>query len=156
MMLVPELPQNPFRNPEAKPDWAKLTRLAGDRAAILFEELRRRLGRIEGIQEDLHYYGPDIGWAPRYRVRGDALFTAHILPGRLETTIGLESPLREKLLGSSRVASRIKDAIRSAPTGDGAAAPRVWLSNQATVRSFAQIVWMKSKFIESSQRKAWS
>ena len=137
--------QNPFRAAHAKPHWAELIRLAGDRAAILFQELRRHLRRIDGLQEELHYFGPERGWAPRYRVGEGILFTARILPGRLEATVSLEGPLKETLLASPRIAARLKDAIRSTGSSGSGTELRVWLSNRAVVRSFAQLVVFKNK-----------
>jgi len=154
MKPVLEQLHNPFVNPGHKPEWAQLTRLAGDRAAILFEELRRRLGTIEGLREDLHFFGPGTGWAPRYRVGEKALFTAHIFPGRLEVAMDIEGPLREKLLAAHAVAVRIKRALGSA-SGSGASI-RVALSNRADARSFARLVRWKSKFQESAEREARS
>lgn len=79
--------ENPFRHPDVKPDWAQLTRLGGDRVAILFEELRRRVGVIDGLVEDLHFVGPEDGWVPRYSVNGETVAFTHIGPGRLEATL---------------------------------------------------------------------
>lgn len=141
--------ENPFRAAHAKPHWAELIRLAGDRAAILFQELRRHMRRIDGLQEELHYFGPEWGWAPRYRVGEGILFTAHILPGRLEATVSLEGPLKETLLASPRIAARLKDGIRSAGFSGSGAELRVWLSNRAAVRSFAQLVAFKNKIAAS-------
>jgi len=137
--------ENPFRDPHAKPRWAELTRLAGDRAAILFEDLRRRLAGIDGLQEELFYAGPDDGWLPRYKAGEQVLFSAHILPGALEASIELEAPLRDRALASPRVAAGIKEALRRAalaPEGN----VRLRLSSASLVRSFARLVLMKSRF----------
>ncbi len=140
-------PQNPFQGPHAKPDWAQLTRLAGDRATILFEDLRRRVSKITGLQEELHYYGPGWGWAPRYHVGERTLLTVHVLPGRLEATVALEGPLRERLLTSPRVAAGIKEAIRHASIDNGTVHVRVRLSSRSDIRSLASLVLMKSKLL---------
>jgi len=137
--------ENPFRDPHAKPRWAELTRLAGDRAAILFEDLRRRLAGIEGVQEELFYAGPEDGWLARYKTGEQLLFSAHILPGALEASLEVEAPLRDRVLASPGVAAGIKEALRRA-----ALAPRgkvrLRLSSAALVRSFARLVLMKSRF----------
>jgi hypothetical protein len=137
-----------------KPDWAQLTRLAGDRVAILFEELRRRVGAIDGLVEELFYYGPqeasgtdqvNWGWAPRYRVGETTLFSVTIRPADLEAGITLDGVLRERLLESQRVARGIKEAIRGAPVDGDTTRLRVRLSRLAEVRALASVVLMKSK-----------
>lgn len=137
-----------------KPDWAQLTRLAGDRAAILFEELRRRVGAIDGLVEDLFYYGPEKasgteqvywGWAPRYRVGETTLFSVAIRPAVLEAAVTLNGALRERLLESRKVARGIKEAIRGAPVGGDTTRLRVRPSSLAEVRAVASVVLMKSK-----------
>lgn len=88
--------KNPFCDPNVKPDWAQLTRLGGDRVAILFEELRRRIGAIGGLTEDLHFASPEEGWVPRYSLDGETIAHAHIGPGSLEATLGLAGEKEEK------------------------------------------------------------
>ncbi len=139
------LRQNPFRDPQARPEWGQLTRLAGDRAAILFEDLRSQLGRIDGLQEDLRYTGPGQGWAPRYRLQENTLCTVWVLPGILEAAVELAKPLGEKLLASPRVATAIKEAIRTGGADNGSACARLRLSNRADVRAFANLIQIKSK-----------
>ncbi len=137
---------NLFRDRDTPPSWAQLTRLAGDRAAILFEDLRRRLGKIDGLREELYYHEAESGWAPRYKLGEQVLCTAHILPGILEASLELEAPLRESVLNSPRVAAVIREAVRRAPVAPGVVALRLRLSNASLVRSFATIVIMKSRF----------
>jgi hypothetical protein len=145
-MITSDSCPNPFRDPRVRPQWAQLTRLAGDRAAILFEELRRRLGKIDGLREELSYQGPEWGWGPRYKVGERVLFSVVVLPGILEARAELEPPFRETLLHSSRVASRMKAATRRAPLIGDQTMLRVRLSNASLVRSFASMMIMKSKF----------
>ncbi len=140
-----EITPNPFHAAHAKPQWAQLTRLAGDRAAILFEDLRRRASKIAGLQEELHYFGPGEGWAPHYRIGEETLFIVRIRPALLEATVPLDESLRQKLLASPKVAAGIKEAIRSAPVGDPAPEIKLQLSNASTVRAFANVVRIKSK-----------
>lgn len=153
-MQVPPHIENPFREPERKPDWAQLTRLAGDRVAILFEDLRGRIGNIAGLEEELHYSGSDWGWTPRYRLGDESLFVAHLRPGFLEATIELQRPLREKVLASSRVTTKVKAAIGDAPEKGGSILARFRLSSRADVSSFANLVRLKSKFIERNIPRA--
>ncbi len=93
--------KNPFCDPNVKPDWAQLTRLGGDRVAILFEELRRRIGAIDGLIEDLHFASQDEGWVPRYSLDGVTIAHAHIGPGSLEVTLCLAGKVEveEKIRG---------------------------------------------------------
>jgi hypothetical protein len=149
MRMAPESRPNPFRDPAARPAWAQLTRLAGDRAAILFEELRRQLGRIDGVQEELHYDGAGRGWVPRYRVKENILCAVQISPGLLEARIELESALREKLLAWPRVSGEIKRTLRGAALDMGIASLRLRLRNRSDVRSLANLAGLKNKFSSS-------
>lgn len=146
MRPLSEAPPNLFRDPQKKPDWAQLTRWGGDRAAILFEDLRRCVSKIEGLQEELYYGGPEWGWVPRYRLGNEVLFVAHIFPGMLEATLYLEESLCGKLLKSPAVSAHMKNAIRAAPVLHREAAVRVRLRNASLVRSFAKLVLEKSQF----------
>ena len=78
--------KNPFCDPKVRPDWAQLTRLGGDRVAILFEELRRRFGAIDGLIEDLHFASQEDGWVPRYSLDGVAVARVYVGSGSLEAT----------------------------------------------------------------------
>lgn len=149
MSMAPESRPNPFRDPAARPEWAQLTRLAGDRAAILFEELRRQLSRIDGVQEELHYDGAGRGWVPRYRVKENILCAVQISPGLLEARVELESALRERLLLWPRVSAEIKQALRGAALDKGIASLRLRLSSRSGVRSLANLAALKNKFSSS-------
>ena len=151
-------PTDQLRDAAHKPDWARFTRLAGDHAAILFEDLRRRVSRIDGLREELFYHAPegertdprsrtDWGWAPRYCIGQATLFGVFIRPGALEGVMTLESPLCERLLGSARIAARIKEAIQSAPSEAGVVTLRLPLRNVSDVRSFANLVILRSKAV---------
>ena len=137
--------ENPFRDPDARPQWAQLTRLAGDRAAILFEELRRQISRIDGLREELHYYGAQDGWVPRYSVGSQQLFTAHIEPGRLAVTLAIDQRLRQGLAASANIGPGIKSAVETASADDGRAMVRIELPTVATIRSFAHLVVAKNR-----------
>ncbi len=137
---------NPLCSLEGKPSWAHLIRLAGDRTAILFQELRRRIARIDGLQEELHDHGSEWGWGPRYRLGERILFSARLLPGRLEAKIELEGALKEKILASRKIAGHLKEAMGSAVTSAETTELLIDLSNLPLARSFAQLVIMKSRF----------
>jgi len=120
--------------------------------------LRRRVRRIDGLREELFYHAPegertdprsrtDWGWAPRYCIGQATLFGVFIRPGALEGVMTLESPLCERLLGSARIAARIKEAIQSAPSEAGVVTLRLPLRNVSDVRSFANLVILKSKAV---------
>src|SRR5579863_1397157 len=134
-----------LRDPARRPDWAQLTRLAGDRAAIRFEALRRAISGIDGLVEELCYDGPDRGWVPRYRVGAIVLASVRISPGALEAAIELDGALRERVLESPRIAGSIKQAILAAPVAGGAIQLRLRLSSLAQVRALARVMLEKSK-----------
>ena len=149
--MNPVEPPNPVTAGHANPQWAQLTRLAGDRAAILFEDLRRRVGTIEGLLEELHYDGVEKRWMPRYRLGEDVLFTAHILPAALEATLTLNAAQRDRVLSSRKVGAALKQLIRQAPTVAGRVSIRVRLNNRAAVRAFATLIAAKSNLIEAAK-----
>ena len=133
-------PPNPVTAGHTNLQWAQLTRLAGDRAAILFEDLRRRVGNIAGLVEELHYDGVAQCWTPRYRLGEEVLFTAHILPAALEATLTLAAGERISLLGLRRLSSTMKQLIRQAPLVGGQVSVRVRLNSRVAVRAFASLV----------------
>ncbi len=144
---------NPFRDPSLAPDWAQLTRLGGDRVALLFEDLRARLGKIGGIQEELRYHGPEWGWGPHYRLGGASLCAVRALPGRLEAVIEVEPASLPKLLGSPSLGAGVRSIVAQLfASGSPWQAPIV-LSNRTTVRDFARLVVLKSKAVEVSRAR---
>ncbi len=128
-----------FRDPNVPPSWAQLTRLGGDRAAVLFEELRKRVSSIDGLREELIYQSPEWGWGPRYSAGGQVLFSAHILPGALDVSLALDAGQRENILKSSGISAEIRRAIEENPAS-GDAAVRIRLANRAAVASFSKLV----------------
>lgn len=152
--MSPVNPPNAVTAARAGSQWAQLTRLAGDRAAILFEELRKRVGTIPGLVEELRYDGVEKRWTPHYRLGEEALFAAPILPAALEATTTLDAFEREKLLGSRRIGLAMKQSIARAPTVGGSVHMRVRLNSQATVRAFAALIVMKSKLVSSRVQKS--
>ncbi len=143
MNFPDESVRNPIVAAHSNPHWAELIRRAGDRAAILFGELRQRVSRIDGLEEDLHDYGEEWGWAPRYRVGEQTLFIAHLLPGRLEASIDLNPSLKQSLLNSPRISAGLKETIRNAAT-DSSSGLRIALPSLAAVRSFAKLVLIEA------------
>ncbi|HLY59948.1 MAG TPA: hypothetical protein VKV95_04210 [Terriglobia bacterium] len=132
--------QNPFRDVNAKPEWAQLTRLGGDRVAILFEDLRTRISGISGLVEELHFCGPEDGWLPRYRVGDQVLLTVEVLPGNLTASVELPESLAKRLLNSPTGAGRIKTWLRAVAIREGIALLRVRLSSRTDTCSLATLV----------------
>lgn len=131
---------NPFRDAKVKPDWAQLTRLGGDRVAILFEDLRSRISRIDGLVEELHFCGEDAGWLPRYRVGDQVLLTVQVLPGNLSAILELEESLAKRLLNSPTEAVRIKTWLRAVAIREGIALLRVRLLSRTDACSLATLL----------------
>ena len=129
-----------FRDAQAKPDWAQFTRLGGDRVAILFEELRTRIGAISGLVEELYFSGPAEGWGPRYRVGDRVLLKVHIAPGILGATVEMEEKHFIKLLRSRKNAGKIKKWFQAVSIREGIALLSVRLSNRADICSLANLV----------------
>ncbi len=107
--------ENLYRSRSRKPEWSELMRMAGDRAAILCYDLRSRVGEWEDVREELHYFGPAWGWAPRYRVGGTTLCIIHLLPGKIEVTLPIGKAAETRLLASRRLSAGLKRAIRMTP-----------------------------------------
>jgi len=139
---------NPVAAGHANPQWAQLTRLAGDRAAILFDDLRRRVGGIEGLIEELYYDAVKERWIPRYRLGESVLFVVHILPAALEATVTLDTAQRDKLLSSRKLSATMKQLIRQAQTVEGRVSVHVRLNNRAAVRAVANLIATKSKLMK--------
>jgi hypothetical protein len=138
--------RNPVTASHSNLQWAQLTRLAGDRASLLFEELRRRVGTVPGLVEELHYDGAAERWTPRYRLGEEVLFAAHILPAALEASLTLDARERLSLLGSRRLSSAMKQLIQQTPMLEGQVSVRVQLNSRAAVREFASLVVTRSRY----------
>jgi len=139
----------PWSARENKPTWAQLTRLAGDRAAILFEQLRDKVSKIDGLREELHF-DPGIGrWTPRYLAGQLALFSVVIAPGRLEGRLEIDPRLRDKLITSPRIGATLRTALRDAAPAGPAIALRLPLRNQSEVRAFANLALTKSRWVSA-------
>jgi hypothetical protein len=144
-MAFAESSLNPVRGPAKKPEWAQLIRLGGDRVAILFKELRKSVGTVDGIVERLGY--SEGRWVVQYDVGGTELFTARISPGLLEAVIRFSPAEQERLLRMRNLSGTMKDAIRSGKNEAGSNVTRLPLTDRRTVRSFASFVKAKSKLI---------
>ena len=132
--------RNPFRDAGAKPQWAQLTRLGGDRVAILFEDLRSQISGINGLVEELYFNGPEEGWLPRYRVGDQVLLTVQVLPGCLTAMIELDEGLAKNLLNSPNEAGRIKAWLRPVAIREGIALLRARLTSRAHTRSLTKLL----------------
>ncbi len=137
--------QNPYRDPHVKPDWAQFSRLAGDRAAILFEELRAAIGDIEGLREDVCFVSQDVGWAPRYRLGEKALFVVRVLPGFLEPIMELERGEREALLAARGISRALLDVLQRPEEQHGGTVLHGLLENRSQVRNWARLVKARSR-----------
>jgi hypothetical protein len=137
--------ENPFRDPGTQPDWAEFTRLGGDRVTILFEDLRKRIGAIEGLSEDMHYACPEEGWRARYCLGDTLLFTARIFPGVLEVTLWVNAGERNRLLQRQSGGAALGKALSEAQGERDLLAARLELKNSSGVRSFARWVVHLSK-----------
>jgi len=141
--------RNPVTAGHTNLQWAQLSRLAGDRTALLFEDLRRRVGTIAGLVEELHYDGVAQRWTPRYRLGAEVLFTAHVLPAALEATLTLDAGERLSLLDSHRLSSTMKHLIQQTPLVEGQGSLRVRLNSRAAVRAFGALVAMKGRLFSN-------
>lgn len=148
-----ESPVNLVRGPAKKPEWAQLIRLGGDRVAILFGELRKSVGSIDGIVESLEYSENEARWVVQYGVGGRELFAARISPGLLEAGMSLSRSEFESLLGMQNLSSAIKEAIRSSKSA--AEAISLPLTDRRTVRLFANLVKVRNKLQLKATRPIW-
>jgi hypothetical protein len=139
-LAVESSTRNPFRNAAAKPQWAQLTRLGGDRVAILFEDLRKQISGINGLVEELHFNGPEEGWLPRYRVGDQVLLRVQVLPGCLTAMVELDEGLAKNLLNSPGEPGRIKAWLRPIAICEGIALLRARLSSRAHTRSLTKLL----------------
>jgi hypothetical protein len=130
---------NPLRGPARSDGWAQLTRLAGDRAAVLLQAFRQELGRISGLQEQLFRPAPDEPWALRYRIGEEILFTMRIGPGLVEAVIPADSALRAALAHSSSFGRDHSLRQFRAVTTDESAEIRFRIGNREDVRLFVNL-----------------
>ena len=127
-----------------------MIRLGGDRVAILFEELRKAVGKVDGIVERLDYSASEDRWVVQYCAGGTELFTVRISAGLLEAGMGISRSEAEILLGTHNLSGTIKDAVRKGASGTGSNFLKLPLTDRRRVRSFANLVKAKSKLVSSA------
>jgi hypothetical protein len=141
---------NPLLYTQAEPDWARLARLGGDGVAVLYADLRRRIGGIDDLVEEFHQH-PQWGWSPRYRMGNEVLFSVHFQPGVLEAVFNLDLAQRARLLTATTLSEGIERAVREAPA-DEVAEIHWRLNHQADVRAFVRFMTLKSKLFPVGDR----
>lgn len=149
-----ESPLNLVRGPARKPGWAQLIRLGGDRVAILFAELRKSVGKIDGIVESLHYSASESRWVVRYEIGSVPLFMVRIMPGLLEGCVPLSLSECETLLATCSLSETIRRAIRSSASEALLNPVRLPLTDRCKVRSFANLVRAKSRLNTSHSKRS--
>lgn len=151
-MATTETPLNLVRGPAKKPGWAQLVRLGGDRVAILFNELRKDVGRIDGVVEQLHYLAAEGRWVVRYQVEDAELFTVRIQPGLLEAGVPMSAAEAGALLSTRRLSGGILEALRGCASNADSGSLRLPLENRRAVRSFANFLRVKIRLIRNVRR----
>lgn len=146
-----ESPLNLVRGPARKPGWAQLIRLGGDSVAILFDELRKSVGKIDGVVERLHYSARERRWMVQYRVEDAELFSVWISPGLLEAAMALNRSDVEMLLRHHKLSGTIRDTIRASAKDPGQSFIRFPLKDRRSVRSFASLVKAMSSLISNGR-----
>ncbi len=141
----PVTAENPFFGSKLKPSWAQLTRRGGDRVAILLEDLRKRIGVIEGLTEELVFTSEAEGWAPTYRLEGKTLATAHIGAASLEVELRVDASERERLLASKRLSNTMKRMLEGARDEAGEFTIRFAIKCPADVGSVSRWIVLRSR-----------
>lgn len=151
-MVATQSPLNVVRGPAKKPGWAQLVRLGGDRVAILFGELRKDVGRIDGVVERLHYSAKEERWMVQYRVEDAQLFTVRILPGLLEADVPMSAAEAGALASTGKLSGVIQEALGVCAGGDGANSVRLALKDRRAVRSFANFLRVRIRLLRNVRR----
>jgi hypothetical protein len=133
-----------FSGPARSPEWATLTRLAGDRAGILLQQLRRGIGRIAGLQEEIICPVAVNSWELRYCIGKEILFSLYVRPASLEAVFTIESSLRDTFFRSP-LAKQVQ--VNDASLTGGPAFVRALLRTQKDVRFLTSIVIKNSKLL---------
>lgn len=149
-MVMTESSLNLIRGPAKRPEWAQLIRLGGDRVAVLFDELRKAVGKIDGIVERLHFSAGEGRWVVQYSIGGSELFTARILPGSLEALMPLAPSEAEKLIEMPGLGKTFREVVRTKTQGGRSGSINLLLKDNRIVRSFANLVRAKSKLARQS------
>ena len=148
-MTIPpnETPLNLIRGPARQPGWAQLMRLGGDGVAILLDELRKSVGRIDGVVERLHYSAREARWLIRYDMGNVEVFAVRISPGLLQADMALNSSEVVQLLRDRKLSGTVKDAVRVGPTELGSRLVRLPLKDRRGVRAFVNLARAKNRLI---------
>ena len=136
---------NPFFGPEMKSKWAHLSRIGGDRVAILFAELRRRVAAIDGLAEELIFAGKKAGWTPTYSLEGKELFSAQIGAGSFEVAMRMDARERDRLLASGRLGLATKRALKEARSDADKFPVRFAVKNRGDVAAIAKLIMLRSR-----------
>jgi uncharacterized protein (DUF302 family) len=150
-MSSADSPLNLVRGPATQPGWARLIRLGGDRVAILVDELRKSVGRIDGVVQRMHYSATEEKWVVQYAVGGVELFTVRISPGVLEANMALSQPEAERLLQNRTLSGNIRGEIKNKTSEAGSSPGRFLLKDRRTVRSFVNLARARTNLISNTQ-----
>jgi hypothetical protein len=151
-MASADSPLNLVRGAAAKAGWAQLIRLGGDHVAILFDELRKAVGRIDGVVQRLHYSSSEERWVVQYEVGDAELFAVRISPGVLEAGMALSRSEVERLLQNRTVSKTVRDVIQNSAREAGSSSVRFLLRHRRTVRSFANLARARNSLISNTHR----
>lgn len=151
-MSSADSPLNLVRGPATQPGWAQLIRLGGDRVAILVDELRKSVGRIDGVVQRMHYSATEENWVIRYEVGGAELFTVRISPGVLEANVALIRPEVERLLQNPTLSKSVRGVIQNGASEEGTNSIRFLLRDRSMVRSFANLARLRNRLISNTRR----
>jgi hypothetical protein len=152
LMAFAESSQNLVRGPAKRPEWAQLIRLGGDRVAVLFDELRKSVGKIDGVIERLQYSAEEGRWVVKYSVGGTEFFIVRILPGSLEAVLHLNYSEAEILLQSRALRGPLQNAIRARIQEKAEGLMNIPLTDRRALHSFANLVRAKSRL---GREKQW-
>ena len=119
--------------------------MAGDRTAILFDELRNRLGELGDVSEELRFQGSGEGWTPHYRLGRATLCVIHLAPATMEASVPMSRKAARNLLSSVVISATLKAAIRKAPYRGNRKEPRVALANRRAINSLVRLLRFQVK-----------
>ncbi len=136
---------NPFFGQTQKAGWARLVRVGGDRVSILLDHLRKRVGVIEGLAEEVTFDGEGKGAAAAYSVADRPMFTAHVAAGALEISVRLDGRERDALLASKKLGAAMRRMLETARVEAGHCAIRFAVRTPADVGSIAKLIVLRSR-----------
>ena len=141
----PMATDNPFFGQTQKAGWARLARVGGDRVSMLLDHLRKRVGVIEGLAEEVTFDSAGRGAGAAYSLGDKPLFVAHELPGALEVSVPLDEPERDSLLASKKISTAMRQAIEAADEEAGRYVVRFSVRSTTDVGSVAKWVVRRSR-----------